>query len=260
MKKACIAFLCLLGNMYGLYYGSPNLPDTAREGILLSKTCPVGIKVGFQADYVLDKSLKIASQKSTHSMEVFKYYLEQGVLTLNFINRFEVYGSMGAMQFHMEPRTTSVIRQTYDTNYRFSWGLGGRAILFEFSKAALGVDFKYQASSPPFSWICVNAVPKASVGEAKFRYREWQIGLGLSYALELFTPYIGALYNQSSGQFKYLPKTLLPNHKRHFSMTSRKKFGMAVGTTLSTGGSFELDLEARMIDETAVSAAANFRF
>lgn len=246
--------------MYALYYGCPNLPDTAREGILIPKDWFLGIKVGFEADYVFDKSLKVANSKSARKIEVFNYYLEQGVLTLNFIDRFEMYGSMGAIHFHIEPRMTGSIRQTYETNYRFTWGLGGRAILFETSKATLGVDFKYQAASPPFDWMSQNGIPRDSIGNAKFRYREWQIGLGLSYDLDMFTPYMAAIYNQSTGQYKYLDRNILPDRKSHFSINSRKKFGMAVGTTLSTGTVFELDLEARMINETAVSAAANVRF
>ena len=260
MKKAFVIFLCCFSRIYSLYYGSPNLPDTAKEGIFLSKDCFLGVKVGYQVDNVFDKSLKVANRRSAKKIDVFNYYMQQGVLTVNFIDRFEVYGSMGAIKFHVEPRNTGVIRQIYETNNHFTWGLGGRAILFEFSKAALGLDFKYQAASPYLERIIQNGVPRESTGGAKLRYREWQIGLGLSYAVEMFTPYIGAIYTQSTGQYKHLPADLLSDHKRHFSVNSRKKFGMALGTTLSTGGVFELDIEARMINETAVSAAANVRF
>lgn len=260
MKKALVFFLCYFTRIYSLYYGSPNLPDTAREGIFIPKDCFFGVKVGYQADYVFDKSLKIANPRSAKAIDVFNYYMQQGVFTFNFIDRFEAYGSMGAIQFHIEPRITQVVRQTYETGNCFTWGLGGRAILFEFSKATLGLDFKYQAASPHIQWIDQNGVPRESVGHTKLRYREWQIGLGLSYALEIFTPYIGAVYNQSSSEYKNLPRDLLPDYKRHFSVNSKKKFGMALGTTLSTGTVFELDLEARMINETAVSAAANVRF
>lgn len=261
MKKATLLFfLCFITRIYSLYYGSPNLPDTAVEGFFIPKDFFLGVKVGFQADYVFDKSLKVASSKSARKIDDFNYYMQQGVLTLNFVDRFEVFGSLGSIRFHIEPRNTSVIRQTYETNNTFTWGLGGRGILFEFSKAVLGVDFKYQASSPHFDLMAQNGVPIESVGDAVLRYREWQIGLGLSYTVDIFTPYIGAIYTQSTGQYKYLPHNLLPNHKRHFSVNSRKKFGMAVGTTISTGKIFELDLEARMINETAVSAAANVRF
>lgn len=260
MRKALFACCLCLTRLYGLYYGSPNLPDTAKEGIFIPKECWFGVKLGYQNDYVLDKSLKVANKLSAKKIEVFNYYLQQGVLTLNFVNRFEAYGSLGSMKFRIEPRNAGVIRQVYETKNEFAWGFGGRAILFEFSAAALGLDFKYQGCSPALRSISRNGIPRESVGGSYLRYREWQIGLGLSYALEMFTPYIGGIYTQSKGQYKHLPADLLPDHKRHFSVNSKKKFGMALGTTLSTGKGFELDLEARMINETALSAAANVRF
>lgn len=246
--------------IYGLYYGSPDLPNTAKEGLFIPKECSFGLKVGFQNDYVFDKSLKVANRASARKIEVFNYYLQQGLLTLNFINRFEAYGSLGSIKFHIEPRNSGIVRQVYETKNEFTWGFGARGILFEFSNAALGLDFKYQGSSPSLQWVSHNGVPRETLDGAYLRYREWQLGLGLSYALEMFTPYIGATYNQSTAQYKNLPNDFLPDHKRHFSVNSKKKFGMAVGTTLSTGKAFELDLEARMINETAVSAAANVRF
>lgn len=260
MRRALLLCCLWCTSAYSLYYGSPNLPNTAKAGVFIPQECWFGFKLGFQNDYVLDKSLKVANKKSAEKIEVFNYYLQQGLLTFNFIDRFEVYGSLGSMKFRIEPRNSGTIRQVYDTKNQFSWGFGARGILFEFSNAVLGLDFKYQGCSPSLQSIISNGVPRASTGRAYLRYREWQIGLGLAYALDMFSPYIGAIYNQSTAHYKRLPADLLPNHKKYFSVNSQKKFGMAVGATFSTGKIFELDLEARMINETAVSAAANVRF
>lgn len=259
MKSAILSFCVWTASAYGLYYGSPNLPNTTQEGIIIPKESWFGLKVGYQNDYVIDKSLKVASRQSAHRIEVFNYYLQQGVMTLNFIDRFEAYGLLGAMKFHIEPRNSDTVRQVYQTNNHFSWGFGARGIIFEWGRAVLGLDFKYLGSSPSLNSISHNGIPRES-GSAYLRYREWQIGLGLAFALETFSPYIGAIYNQSTGHYKDLPTDLLPSHKHHFSVISRKKFGMAVGATLSTGKIFDIDLEARMINETALSAAANVKF
>jgi len=251
----CMWSLCL----YGLYYGSPNLPNTTKEGIIIPQDWFFGLKIGYQNDYVFDKSLKVANRLSAQKIEVFNYYLQQGEITFNFVDRFEVYGLLGAMKFRIEPRNSGVIRQLYETNNHFSWGFGARGILFEWARGVLGLDFKYMGSSPSLQSIAHNGVPRDS-GHAYLRYREWQIGLGLAYALETFSPYIGAIYNQSTGHYKKLPLDLLPDHKSYFSVVSKTKFGMALGVTLSTGSIFTLDLEARMFNETALSAAANVKF
>jgi len=260
MRKKLFVFLITAIRGYSLYYGSPNLPDTAVEGFFISKDCSFGLKLGYQGDCVFDKSLSVTNPRIVKSIQQIHYHMQQGVITANFIDRFEVFASLGEIQFHINPRVTSLLYDTFNTGNRFTWGFGGRGILFTFSQAAIGLDFKYQLASPHFQWITENGVPVHGLGNAKLRYREWQLGLGLSYQSDIFTPYIGATYCQMQGEYKKLASTILPNHQTHFTMKSRKKFGMAVGTTLSTGKIFEMDLEARLINETAVSITGNVRF
>ena len=260
MKKKLFVFLIAAIRGYSLYYGSPNLPDTAVEGFFISKDCSFGLKLGYQGDFIFDKSLSVTNPHIVKGIQQIHYHMQQGVITANFINRFEVFASLGEIQLHIEPRISSLLSSTFNTGNRFTWGFGGRGILFTFSQAAIGLDFKYQLASPHFQWITENGVPIYGLGNSKLRYREWQLGVGLSYQSDIFTPYIGATYCQAQGEYKKLASAILPSHRTHFTMKSRKKFGMAVGTTLSTGKIFEMDLEARLINETAVSITGNVRF
>lgn len=260
MRKQLLIFLMTFVRGYSLYYGSPSLPDTATEGFFISKDCSFGLKLGYQGDFVFDKSLYVTNPRRASRIEQIHYHMQQGVITANFVNRFELYGSLGEVQFHIEPRINTLLRDVFATGNRFTWGFGGRGILFTFSQAALGLDFKYQLASPHFQWVTQNGIPLNDIGSAKLRYREWQIGLGLSYQSDIFAPYIGATYCQAEGQYKKLPSGFLSNHHNHFTMKSRKKFGLALGTTLSTGKIFEMDMEARLVNETAVSVTGNVRF
>lgn len=250
-----LPFILLTCPLLSLYYGAPGIATGAQEGVFFKCSDLVGIKVGYLGDITLDKSLSTSSKRSLLSIESFFSQREQGTVTINFINRFEVYSSLGSMRLKAEPKINKNSQLTLATANQFTWGLGGRGVIFDYQKVSLGIDIKYQSFSPCMKYAHNNSAPQELYKKARLKYREWQIGLGASYDNPCFSPYIGALYNQTSARFSELftQKTALFFH-------SRKKFGMAAGVMISSGKVFELDLEARMICENAVSACGNFRF
>lgn len=256
-------FLCLALsfaiNGYSLYYGSPALPEVTTEGLFIPRDFFLGVKVGYEGDFLFDRSLK-PTNHHIQKMDVFEYHMQQGVITANFVDRFEVYSSLGAMKFHIEPRVTNVSQLTMETGNHFTWGVGARAIIFGFSTAAVGLDVKYQKATPHFDWILQNGAPIASTDGAKLNYQEWQIGLGISYQTGIFTPYIGAIFCQTLSKYRNFPVGLLAENATSFKVKSRSKFGMAVGTSLSDSKIFDLEIEGRLIDETAVTITGSVRF
>lgn len=255
MKVFFFSLLVFFSSLQALYYGTPGISTGATEGVIFEKDSLIGIKVGYLGDITLNKSLIPSQKRKALDIESFSSQREQGILTLNFINRFEIYSSLGAMKIKIEPKISKYLVETLATGNRFTWGVGGRAVLFDYDNLALGLDMKYQSYSPRLSYGHDNGVPFALQSSTQLRYREWQAGLGLSYETLYFSPYIGALYNQTS-----VHVLNLKTQKTHLFIHSRKKFGMAVGVMISSGKVFELDLEARMINERAFSASGNFRF
>lgn len=79
--------------------------------------------------------------------------------------------------------------------------------------------------------------------------------LDLAMIVVFFAPYLSALYNQTKASIKKFHQG-----GGSFTLHSKKKFGMALGTTLSTSKLFDLNLEARVINETALSCSFDFRF
>ena len=255
MSYIIIFVLFFVSSLQALYYGNPNLPEATESGLFFSQNELIGIKIGYLGDVVLAKSLEAGSSLHLKKMQVFESYNQQGVLTINLMNRFEAFASLGAMKMHLEPRTGFLIKQTLETQDALTWGFGARGVLYSFSKAALGLDFKYQSYHPHLAWGTINGAPFSMNSNAKLSYYEWQIGLGLSYDCGFMTPYFGALYNRAEGKL-----CNLFYWKEHFSFKSKKKFGAAFGVCFCSKEFFELDLEARVITETAFSAAGNFRF
>ncbi|PCI92733.1 hypothetical protein COB11_06695 [Candidatus Aerophobetes bacterium] len=259
LKKAFLsAFVLACCSAQALYNGSPSLPHVTETGFFFTKDDWFALKIGYQNDILIDRSLK-PTNNTIRRMDVFRYYFNQGVITANFVDRFEVYSSLGAAKFFIEPRVTPTTRLTMETGNRFTWGVGARGVLYEVSKFSFGMDMKYQESTPSFQWISINGTPTTSTQGAKLKYQEWQIGLGVSYRIELFTPYVVGRYCQTLARYTHFAAGLLPNNATSFRVKSRKKFGISVGATLSNGNIFDIDFEARMIDETAATIALTVR-
>ena len=83
--------------------------------------------------------------------------------------------------------------------------------------------------------------------------------MGAVYQIDLLTPYLGVKYSNASARFKHLPTGFLPTG-RHFKTKNRRKFGMGLGTILSTGSRFAATVEVRMIDEQSITLAGEIKF
>lgn len=247
-------FVILLGTIksYALFYGSPNLPSAVQEGFIIPKDWPVSVRIGFEDDICSHVSLKSINPHTVSSVKEFSYILEQGVFNLNFVNRFDAYGSLGGIRLNLEPKITPVLSHIYNTDTTFTWGVGARGILFEFGSAVLGLDIKYQASSPSIRWF-------ESVYEPKLHYRSWQIGSGLAFQMEQLSPYIGVTYSQTRLGIEGFPSHSLASKRHSFVVKSRKKFGLAIGANFSPGRICEVDFEARVINELAFTFAVRVR-
>ena len=86
-----------------------------------------------------------------------------------------------------------------------------------------------------------------------------QVGAGLSYQIDIFVPYLAVKYSNVSAEFRHLPPTLFPNFSS-FKAKNRHYFGLALGTALTTGRLFSLNVELRVIDEQSLTLAGNLRF
>jgi len=257
MKK-WLLLLIFTQPLFALYMGSPSAPQVIEEGLFFSKENWFAVKVGYQRDWVFDRGLKAVS-KVSGGLDTFEWIADQGVLTFNIIDRIELYTSAGAANFSASNRPRGGIRQEYQTRDQFTWGMGLRGILFELKGATFGFGGCYQRAHPTIKWLTTNGVPVSPRPGSKLTYNEWQVGFGVSYQVEMFTPYLGVKYSNASARFKHLPIGFLPNG-RHFKGKNRRKFGMAIGTTLSNGNRFAATVEARLIDEQSITLAAEVKF
>lgn len=256
--KRWIFLLFLSPKLFALYMGNPSAPEIVHEGFFFSAENWLAIKAGYQRDWVFDRNMRAVSKVSGR-MDGFDFIADQGVLTFNLIDRIELYGSAGAARFHATHRPRSHTLHEYETHDQFTWGVGLRGTFASWKGASFGIDGAYQRAHPTMKWMTVNGTPVNPRPGTKLSYSEWQVGLGASYQIDLFIPYIGVKYSNATARFKHLPSGFLKTGT-HFKTKNRRKFGMVIGTTLSNGNRFGATVEARLIDEQSITLAAEVKF
>lgn len=238
--------------------GNPELPALIEEGIVSTKNYWLGADLGYWHEGVLNLKVNILSGYPA-TVQDFSSYTDAAVISLLGLERFSVYGAFGGEAFYFSHNPTATQKNTYQTTDQVTWMIGGRGLVFQFSDIGIGFDVKYQGAQPTFSNLTIDGTPVSVPSNAGMHMRAWQFGLGLTYAMDLFYPYIGVCYSSTSIMVRQLPEGFLP-HGTSFKLVNGTKFGLAVGVTLATGRFFYIDLEARLIDEEALNFTWQFRF
>ena len=151
----------------------------------------------------------------------------------------------------------AITEQEYQTNYRVTWGVGGRVIVYEWGNSYIGLEGGYQWAYPHIKWDALNGA--AFTTDATMRYREWQAGLGFAHRIEMLIPYIAVKYSNVKAKVSSIRSNIALAHC-HFKLSNRDHFGLVLGCTLTTGKYLDINVESRMIDEQAVSLAGNIKF
>ena len=249
-----VVALVWFSSAFALYNGNPAEPELIEEGLFIPDDFCLAVKLGYQGDIVFDRKLR-AYNGASGRMDESRLYIQQGVLTLNMIQKLELYVSLGAINafFTNRPHFDEK-RREYQTDNRLAWGTGGRLVLFNWDAATVGLNGSYFQGYPHLKWDALNGVSFPS--EANVKYHEWQVGLGVSYQVDLFCPYISATYSDVRARISRISSNM-QLHSSHFKMRSRDKFGMALGCSLTNAKIVDINLEVRLIDEAAVILAGN---
>lgn len=250
--------LLVCSTAHALYFGNPAEPELIEEGFLFAN-CEdwYSGKLGYQGDFVFNRKLR-AYKGAIGRMDEFCTLFNQGVLTANIKDQYEVFGSVGTMsaKFSHRPHIDRK-RRVYETRDHFTWGIGARGELAHWNCAVLGASGSYQYSRPIVKWITVNG--EAFKSQAFLNYHEWQLGLGVSYKVDFMVPYIGATYSRVGARVGNIGKEI-QLHSHHFKLRSRQFWGMALGCSLTTGSLCDVNLEIRLFSEQALTLAGNLKF
>lgn len=241
--------------------GNPNAPHIIQQGILGHSDSWLDMRLGYEGDFVSNGLMQQALQGSGR-VDVYEAWTNSGVLTLNILDRIDVYGLLGASRTKAEWRFENegaVTRIALKTEYNFLWAVGGRTIFYEWNRASLGLGGRYTASAYHPEHTTSNGALVNAQGSL-FHWHEWQVNLDLTYHISLFTPYIGAKYSYAKTDLKDFPVPISASGTGDNSFKNETPVGLYLGCSLSNGKYFMFNIEARLIDEEAVSVSGDFRF
>ena len=262
MKKILLAlciFVSSFSQVQALYFGNISEAEIIDQGIVLSKDNWMALKIGYQGDFVFDR--KLQTHGGCHGrVDEFQLVMQQGLIALDFADRAEFYGTMGVANVYFTHRPDSdQKRREYQTAEDFTWGVGARAIFISWGNTSLGADAAIQWANMKSKWEAINGVSYNK--HSNINYREWQVGMGVSHKIEILVPYFAVKYSNVRGKLKNLsPYLFPPNGSDNFNLKNRTYVGIALGATVSMGTIFDLNVEASLIDEEAISLAANLKF
>ncbi len=262
MKLLLILFSFLTMPLFALYNGNPSQPDMPELGVWISNNDWWGIKLGYEWDDTFEKKIKVEHRDSSvrERFDTYATRKNEGALTFNVSDRFEVYGKLGVMKLDLSQRPVNTVKIDYHTDNELLWSFGGRVILVYWEEMVMGVNALYSGSFLRINEILENGTPRRTSG-ARFKYSEWQVGVSFSREIGIFNPYIGLAYASMNSSLYNVPKD--PNFSFIVSdedIENREPFILLLGLGLTKGKNISANLESRLVGEKAISLTGNIRF
>ena len=248
--------------LFALYNGNPSLPGMPELGLWISNDDWWGIKVGYEWDDTFEKRVKIDDRESSINDRYDTYCSIKniGVLTFNVIDRFEMYGLLGAMKLDLSQRPIKGTRLQYQTDSQLMWGVGGRIILVYWEEMIMGVNALYCGSHLIVDQIFDNDIPRSASG-ARLKYYEWQLGVSFTREIGPLTPYLGLAYSSMRTNLYNIP--IDPSFSFQVAnedLENREPFILLLGLGFSKGQFVSFNVETRLVGEKAVTLSGNIRF
>jgi hypothetical protein len=202
-------------------------------------------------------------REGTGRVDDYSQSTNSGTVTLNILDRLDVYGVLGSSRTCAEWRFLDIAGNVHNTQmetfHNFLWGVGARAILFEWGNCDLGLGGRYSSADYKPIWLTIDGV-NVPVSGTHCRWREWQVNLDVSYHIDIFTPYAGVKYSNARTRIGEFGTAISTSGSGSNHFRNRVPVGLYIGCGLSTGKYFMLNVEGRLIDEEAVSISGDLRF
>ena len=284
MKKlvaALFAFLTTL-SAYALPVGNPWDASLLNCGVFLRGDCDalcscwsdaLSVRVGFYGDYVFNRHTQVRQGQRHDSIHSTKLFTNAGFAAFNFCDRLDLFATFGTTELQFETRArvlqgagpNDIVR--FETDTRFSWSLGLRGTIWEYGCLALGAEAQYFQARPHLNFIRGEVDnPFYFSGHERLKYKEWQVGLGVSYKVALnpcstfLVPYAAVKWARVRAHFNYANAVALTDTYNLPNIENERTWGLALGLTLVGCRKASVTVEGRFFDENAVYANTQFRF
>lgn len=276
MNKIALSILGIVacGAAYALPVNNPADASLLRDGVFFagdyydSGCDSVNFRIGYQGDFVYNRKLK--NNSSGRTITTTRLNTNAGFVVLNWRDRYDVYGLFGATNIYNEGDVgafnPSVIapftqRIAVASETAFSWEVGARATLLEWGCFTVGIDGKYFSTEPNVRRE-VESSTLTLHSDSKFEYSEWQVALGAAYRIQMFVPYVAAVWADPHLDFSGTTSISIPPSGGIGLPDQRAQshWGYAVGLTIIGCERISVTGEARFVGEVASMINAQLRF
>jgi hypothetical protein len=256
--SSCLFFSFL--PLQAMLVGNPAQPCLQQDGVIVSPPSWCSLRIGYLDDYVYRqryKEFRVLNEGPSQKSSV-KIYTHSALVTLNFKNWLDLYGLLGSSRLTLEKEIF--------TRSNFSWGFGGKLMIFEYENVTFGADVKYfQCNYDYINYLVSEGTPYRVIGPFTLKYDETQVALGLCYHTSLIAPYIHATYLIADIEpdpriilIQLSPTDLVDSSI--CSITTQRRWGLAVGATVISSSKATLSVESRMFNQNAIDVNLEVRF
>lgn len=236
------------------------------------------VRVGFYGDYVFNRHLKIDRNEDSSVIRNTEIYTNAGYVAINFWDTFDLFGILGSTHIKLEtPRSAFAISTAgnnieaiVETETDYCWSIGGRVTLLECRWVSFGLETQYFYTRPDINYIKNTLTTSPIYPENEhFKYREWQIGAGISSNIEIVSctasvvPYLGIKYSQVQVNMDDLrvtdtDMTVVTN--QYYNLKNSRDWGYVIGLSVIGCHKWGATIEGRFADEKALYFNTQFRF
>lgn len=216
--------------------------------------------IGYYGDFVFDRHLKTLPGRDIDTTQLIT---NAAYVAVHFCDRVTLFAALGATRLSIN--TTLVAFNAQDPHplfelrsaTAFSYSLGGRAILYSYKCAFLGVSGQYFSTQPNTKRLSIASGATAYPDEhLKTHYNEWQLAATLSYMYnERCIPYAAVKYARAFWRLNNGNRVIIDTNTGTllFNLKNHRHWGYAVGVTLYplSCNLFNVSAEIRFLDERA---------
>jgi hypothetical protein len=259
IATACFVLLICFNPVYAAPAGGTN---PVIDGSLVA--------LAFEYDYVFDREIKSSSVNDGKIKEANTFYLRLTTKPADFLF---LYAAAGCANFHIKSnlKNGNTLTEKYKTG--FFTGGGAKLVYQVIPNLKFALDNQFNWWRADLDEVVYNqAVTEKSGHRSAWEY---QLSGIFSYTIKwdkvihpvqgewpTMTPYIGIKYSYLNMDKGITVKTASGALEAPETIRNKNKAGLIFGTDidLSSLGGFMFNLEARLLDENAISGSLSYNF
>lgn len=260
-------FLCSSLNVYAASVGSA---ETQGQGKL---------NLGVDQEFLFDRNMKRGTYDNgeTEYKPDVKIYRTMAKISYGLFNGLDIYVRLGAADFkgdsdikYLDSRWTNGVdigKWKQNGDYAFAYGAGIKGAYTFMESWIIGCDVQYLRHKNDFkgteSWDAYNGAGTLQYSRSypisgSMLFQEWQGAVYIAKKIENFTPYVGAKYSDLRTENRMQFSSSSDIYK--YNSKADDNIGVFVGTDCKIAKNWNLNVEGRFIDETAMSFGASYKF